>query len=177
MSRASFVGSVSLCRTEFTIGDVDNGKIRIILLVILRRKGTLMAEQQKKHTAAAKTPKTKAHKAALMMNGTEALVPSKAPGPLATVKRSPRATKKATTFTLTAPHATRVFIAGSFNAWAPDATPLEQDKTGLWRRTVRLDPGRYEYRFVVDDVWWDDPTNTLRSSNEFGTQNAVIIVE
>ena len=136
-----------------------------------------MAERSKKRQAVGKTVKVKEPKAALMAKGAEALVPSKAPGKLAILKKPTRAAKKPTTFTLNAPQAIRVFIAGSFNGWNPVATPLQRDKAGLWRRTVSLEQGRHEYRFVVDDVWWDDPTNTMRSSNEFGTQNCIVIVE
>jgi hypothetical protein len=136
-----------------------------------------MAERSRKRQAADKTVKVKKPKAALMTKGVEALVPSKAPGKLATLNKPARSFKKPTTFTLNTPQATRVFIAGSFNGWNPLATPLQRDKTGIWKRTLSLEPGRYEYRFVVDDVWWDDPANTMRSCNEFGTQNCIVIVE
>ena len=111
-----------------------------------------------------------------MAKGVEALVPSKPPGKLATSKSADVA-KKSTTFTLEAPQATRVFVAGCFNDWNPAATPLQRDRTGRWKRMVRLIPGTHEYRFVVDDVWSDDPANTLRSPNEFGTQNCIVVVE
>ena len=113
-----------------------------------------------------------------MAKGVEALVPPKAPGNLLAPTKAARAAKKLTIFTLDAPEATRVFIAGSLNNWDPVATPLKWDKaTGLWRRTVNLEPGRYEYRFVVDDVWWSDPMNPMRSWNEFGTENCIVVVE
>ena len=132
-----------------------------------------MSQGSVKKKAPEKPVKVKAGKEALMARGTEALVLSKASGQLATEK----AVKKPVSFSLNAPEATRVFVAGSFNGWDPVATPLKRDREGLWSRTVRLGPGRHEYRFVVDDVWWSDPTNPLRRPNEFGTENAVVVAD
>jgi len=82
-----------------------------------------------------------------------------------------------TTFRLVAPQAAQVFVAGCFNEWDPTANRLEQDKEGTWSCTLAIEPGEHEYRFVVDGVWWDDPTNISRRWNEFGTENCVLIVE
>ena len=87
-----------------------------------------------------------------------------------------RAKAKATV-RLEAPHAVKVFIAGSFNEWDPMANPLKRDEEGTWICTLALEPGEHEYRFVVDEAWWDDPVNMLRRWNEFGTQNCVLIIE
>jgi 1,4-alpha-glucan branching enzyme len=85
--------------------------------------------------------------------------------------------KHETTFRLVAPHAAQVFIAGCFNEWDPTANRLEQDEEGTWSCTLSIEPGEHEYRFVVDGVWWDDPANMSRRSNEFGTENCVLIVQ
>jgi len=37
-------------------------------------------------------------------------------------------------------------------------------------------PGRYEYRFVVDGQWRDDPACTERVPNGFGSENCVLRV-
>jgi len=110
----------------------------------------------------AKAAKTKASKAAAL-----AKVP----------KKPARADKKAATFSLDAPYATQVFVAGSFNDWSPVATPLMRNDAGIWTGTVNLDPGEYEYRFVVDNKWSEDPANTTRRCNEFGTKNCILAVE
>ncbi len=80
-------------------------------------------------------------------------------------------------FMLYEPHAREVFIAGCFNEWNPAATPLQKDASGTWFCMVDLEPGRHEYRFVVDGEWRDDPLNTVRCANEFGTENCVVIIE
>ena len=55
-----------------------------------------------------------------------------------------------TEFSLSAPRAKSVFIAGSFNQWNLSAHPLKQDKKGVWKLSLPLGAGRYEYRFHVD---------------------------
>ena len=90
-------------------------------------------------------------------------------------KKGGAAGKPKTSFNLEAPQAQEVCVAGSFNGWAP--LPLRRNKVGIWSETVVLEPGEYEYRFVVDGVWWDDPANLMRRLNEFGTENCVVCVE
>ncbi|MEN6318572.1 MAG: isoamylase early set domain-containing protein [Syntrophaceae bacterium] len=96
-----------------------------------------------------------------------------------TAQKKPARTraKAKTTVRLEAPQAAKVFIVGSFNEWDPMANPLERDEEGTWSCTLSVEPGEHEYRFVVDDVWWDDPANALRRWNEFGTQNCILIIE
>jgi hypothetical protein len=52
-----------------------------------------------------------------------------------------------------------VGVAGSFNNWKPEATPMVSDATGkIWRVTVSLPFGTYLYKIVVNgDTWIDDP--------------------
>jgi len=47
---------------------------------------------------------------------------------------------------------------------------------GEWTKELTLSPGRYEYRFVVDGEWADDPAAIELIPNPFGTANAVLIV-
>ena len=58
---------------------------------------------------------------------------------------------------LYAPEARAVFVAGSFNGWHPSALPLQKQTSGRWVVELVLEPGRYEYRFVVDGELTDDP--------------------
>ena len=75
-------------------------------------------------------------------------------------------------------HATaqEVCIAGSFNDWHPSVTPMVRLDDGKWAKELALPPGRYEYRFVVDGQWVDDPAATELIPNPFGTPNAVLVV-
>ena len=85
--------------------------------------------------------------------------------------------KKRITFKYHAPYAETVFVAGSFNGWNSGANPMKRDKEGVWSAIVDLFPGTYEYRFVVDDMWKDDPACKIRHMNQYGCYNCVLIVE
>lgn len=77
---------------------------------------------------------------------------------------------------LTCPEARDVSIAGSFNDWHPGVTPMIRLKNGKWAKELSLPPGHYEYRFVADGQWLDDPAATERVPNPFGTANAILEV-
>lgn len=94
------------------------------------------------------------------------------------------AARQETFFTCVAPTAEQVFLAGTFNAWNPSATPMLQDPSGAWTLLLDLAPGTYEYKFVVDGEWRCVPGCDEREargpgcvSNPFGTTNRVITVE
>jgi hypothetical protein len=74
------------------------------------------------------------------------------------------------------PDAREVFVAGSFNNWNPRATPLKRDSLGDWSVEVRLPPGEYRYRFLVDGDWRDDPSAQLTAMNSYGEFDAIAIV-
>lgn len=79
-------------------------------------------------------------------------------------------------FSLYAPDARAVYVAGTFNHWDPARTLLRTDKHGHWKIEMVLQPGRYEYRFVVDGVWTNDPRAREASINEFGGTNSVLVI-
>ena len=75
------------------------------------------------------------------------------------------------------PDARTVDVAGDFNGWDPTRTPLEQTATGAWTVTIPLQPGRYEYMFVVDGMQWVvDPFAVEQTDDGFGSRNAVLDV-
>jgi hypothetical protein len=75
------------------------------------------------------------------------------------------------------PDATSVEVAGDFNGWNPRRTPLERTSAGAWTVTIPLEPGRYEYMFVVDgNRWVADPFAVEQNDDGFGSQNAVLDV-
>ena len=88
----------------------------------------------------------------------------------------PKSKKKKISLSLEAPHATQVCIVGSFNEWDTTADSLQRNGQGVWECTLALEAGEYQYRFIVDGIWWDDPANPMKCYNEFGTKNCIIIV-
>jgi 1,4-alpha-glucan branching enzyme len=80
------------------------------------------------------------------------------------------------TLTFFAPEARVVQVAGTFNGWHPEANPLEQAEAGEWIARLMLKSGQYEYRFVVDGEWSDDPQATQSAANPYGGLNSVLKV-
>jgi chromosome partitioning protein len=80
-------------------------------------------------------------------------------------------------FALRAPDARQVQLAGDFNNWSPDATPLRTgDGDGIFEAMLPLTPGRYRYRVVIDGQWQHDPHNDYVESNPYGELNSVVEV-
>lgn len=80
------------------------------------------------------------------------------------------------TFSLTSPGAKEVILMGDFNQWNPKVHPMKKNKTGVWEKVTLLFPGTYEYRFIVDGQWENDPNNAQTRTNQFGTKNNFIVV-
>jgi 1,4-alpha-glucan branching enzyme len=73
------------------------------------------------------------------------------------------------------PSASEVFLVGDFNNWSHHADRMVKHQ-GIFRKTKRLAPGEYQYKFLVDGEWHTDPSAPNQIPNEFGTLNSVIRV-
>jgi chromosome partitioning protein len=73
-----------------------------------------------------------------------------------------------------------VRIAGDFNGWVPDKgvrSLIESDgATRVWTKVLTLPPGTYQYRYVVDGEWREDPGNPESARGPAGTPNSVLHV-
>jgi hypothetical protein len=69
-----------------------------------------------------------------------------------------------------------VAIAGDFNNWDPQTNILEDPEgDGIWTGTLKLEPGRYEYMFVMDgENWFPDPNALRYVKDGFGNKNAIL---
>ena len=69
-----------------------------------------------------------------------------------------------------------VAIAGDFNGWNAQDNLLEDpDGDGIWTGTLNLEPGKYEYMFVLDGEKWLPDPNALRYAKDgFGNKNAIL---
>ncbi len=90
--------------------------------------------------------------------------------------RFPALEEQEVVLTFYAPAARMVGVAGSFNDWNPQASPLEHTADGEWSIRLMLRSGQYEYRFVADGVWDDDPQAVQRVANPYGGFNSVLNV-
>ncbi len=89
-------------------------------------------------------------------------------------KKATAAKAREVSFAFPAPEATSVAVAGEFNQWQPGSAPMFKDLDGVWRLTLKLAPGTYEYKFVVNGhSWVEDPANTRRVPNAQGSMNSV----
>ncbi|NLO73943.1 MAG: hypothetical protein GX100_07540 [candidate division WS1 bacterium] len=77
-------------------------------------------------------------------------------------------------FTYTCPGAQKVCIAGDWNGWCPDGQRMRRVKKGedTFVALVDLEPGCYQYKYVVDDEWVCAPEGP-RVQNDQGTENSV----
>jgi 1,4-alpha-glucan branching enzyme len=83
------------------------------------------------------------------------------------------------TFSFKATEAKEVILSGDFNNWSPKKHPMKKNWNGMqwngtWEKTVMLPPGKYEYKFLVDGKWENDPLNEKTHMNSFNTTNNVI---
>lgn len=89
---------------------------------------------------------------------------------------------KSTEFSCDAPDASAVFLAGTFNDWKTDATPLTKDENGSWQGKLDLPVGRHEFKFFVDGQWCCEPNCDASAEcpkcvpNTFGTMNRFVDV-
>ncbi len=71
--------------------------------------------------------------------------------------------------------ASTVHLAGSFNGWSKEATPLDR-RGDAFVVTVVLDRGRHTYKFVLDGGrrWIDDPGNAAGEPDGHGGKNSIL---
>lgn len=76
------------------------------------------------------------------------------------------------------PDASTVHIAGEFNNWQAGDIALDKGDDGMWRATLNLEAGRYEYKFIIDGGQWvEDPANPDKVPDPYGGNNSVLTVE
>jgi 1,4-alpha-glucan branching enzyme len=80
-------------------------------------------------------------------------------------------------FSLIAPDAKKVSIAGQFNNWNPQALPMKKGKDGTWKIKLKLPLGTCEYKYFVDGSWVNDSARPESVPNPYGTSNSVITVQ
>ena len=95
---------------------------------------------------------------------------------MSAIKSKLKPKKRKVTFSLASPDAKEVILMGDFNQWNPKKHPMKKNKNGGWEKTTLLFPGTYEYRFMVDGQWENDPENIQTRTNRFGTKNNFIVV-
>jgi 1,4-alpha-glucan branching enzyme len=70
-----------------------------------------------------------------------------------------------------------VSLAGDFNGW--NRTSLALNGAGLWFTEIDAPKaGRYGYKFIINgERWIEDPSNGLKSPDNYGGLNSILIIE
>jgi hypothetical protein len=74
------------------------------------------------------------------------------------------------------PSANLVVLAGSFNNWNQSQILFAKQRDG-WICRIKLQPGKYLYKFIVDGNWITDPSNPNVEADSNGNVNSVLIVK
>lgn len=73
-----------------------------------------------------------------------------------------------------------VRIAGDFNGWVPDrgvrSLIASEGQERVWTKVLTLEPGTYQYRYVVDGEWREDPSNPQSAPGPTGQPNSILHV-
>jgi hypothetical protein len=77
-------------------------------------------------------------------------------------------------FRIYAPDAKSVAVVGSFNNWNPNANPLLMSDNGWWESGVTLEPGAYEYLYMVDGKLVVPPEAERTTDDGFGGRNGIL---
>ncbi len=79
------------------------------------------------------------------------------------------------TFTFSAPENSKtVSLAGTFNNWNATAMPMNHvSGTTIWRLTLQLPAGEYQYKFVVNGSQWMTDPKAINQSDGSGNVNSI----
>ncbi|XP_072955776.1 protein FLOURY ENDOSPERM 6, chloroplastic isoform X2 [Typha angustifolia] len=69
--------------------------------------------------------------------------------------------------------ASEVLLAGSFDGWTSQRR-MERSREGVFSLLLKLYPGRYEIKFIVDGTWKIDPLRPIVNNN--GHENNLLVV-
>ncbi len=88
----------------------------------------------------------------------------------------PLLTPEGVLFTVEAPGAAHVQLAGDFNDWMPDRAEMVPEGR-IWTKRLDLAPGRYRYRYVIDGQWHCDPRNAAVEPSPFGGNDSLLVLD
>jgi hypothetical protein len=68
--------------------------------------------------------------------------------------------------------AEQVVLSGSFNNWSTIELPMQKTSSG-WEISLKLTPSQYQYKYIVDGRWINDPNNLLKERDGQNGYNSV----
>jgi len=79
-------------------------------------------------------------------------------------------------FSIAAPDASQVFLAGEMTDWDAGKVAMQRDEHGTWHTALDLEPGQWIYKFVVDGQWVPDPAGDDHDADGRGGQHSFVFV-
>ena len=79
-------------------------------------------------------------------------------------------------FSVAAPGARQVFLAGEMTDWDAGKVAMQRDEHGTWHTSLDLEPGQWLYKFVVDGQWVQDPATPDHDADGQGGQHSFVFV-
>lgn len=67
----------------------------------------------------------------------------------------------------------QVYLSGTFNNWSTMQHPMQKTGSG-WETSMKLEPGRYLYKYITDGRWIHDPENLLKESDGENGYNSIL---
>lgn len=87
-------------------------------------------------------------------------------------------TQKIATLRYFSQDAHSVSVIGTFNGWTPDNSPMREVSNGVWEISLHLPPGKYAYRFVVNNSRQVlDPHCPVQEADGYGGHNSILYVK
>ena len=71
--------------------------------------------------------------------------------------------------------AKRVNLSGNFINWSPDALSMNKTDSG-WITYVKLGPGKYWYKFIIDGNWITDLDNSITEADDQRNINSIFFI-
>lgn len=88
----------------------------------------------------------------------------------------PNVTPEGVVFNFKSEGKKNIYLAGNFNNWTPSDEKFllkDDDGDGIWSITVKLAPGTYQYKYVIDGTkWTQDPYGPAEAPDGFGGRNS-----
>ena len=70
--------------------------------------------------------------------------------------------------------ARQAYLAGEFSEWNPIRM---RKRAGEFSVSIAVEPGTYQYKYVIDDQWVPDPDNSNWAISDCNTVNSVAIID
>lgn len=81
------------------------------------------------------------------------------------------------TLSLSNNDAQSVYVVGDFNNWTVRDDSRLKKSNGVWKADLKLKPGNYKYRFIIDGSWQHDPSNPEVEKNPYGELDSILQVK